>query len=112
MSRQQAGVSDYWHGTNAAIPYSLVRDKIKNGIWLNNDNYIVFKGVNEKAKITVYGTSPVFVLSQHNTKGELISQTPDGTGSPDKKGAFDFMYLSIFKRRSRNIPLREIMNHP
>jgi cyanophycinase len=95
--RATSGVTDYWHGTNAAIPYSLVRDKIKNGIWLNDDNYIVYKGVNTKAIITVFGTSPVFVLSQHNTKGELISQTSSGTGSPDKKGAFDFMYLSFLK---------------
>jgi cyanophycinase len=90
-------VTTYWHGTNSAIPYAMVKQEIKNGIWLNDDNYIIFKGDDGLAKFTVYGTSPVIVLSQHNTKGELVTQTYSGTGTPDKKGAFDFMYLSFLK---------------
>ncbi len=90
-------VTTYWHGTNSAIPYAMVKEEIKNGIWLNDDNYIVFKGENGFAKFTVYGTSPAIVLSQHSTKGELVAQTYSGTGTPDKKGAFDFMYLSFLK---------------
>lgn len=90
-------VTTYWHGTNSAIPYAMVKEKIKNGIWLNDDNYMVFKGENGLAKFTVYGTSPAIIMSQHNTKGELVTQTYSGTGTPDKKGAFDFMYLSFLK---------------
>lgn len=89
------GITDLWHATNASLPYAMVKERIKNGIWLNEENYLIFHGENDKAKISVYGSSPVMVLSQNNTKGELISQTYSGTGSPDKKAAFDQMYLSF-----------------
>jgi len=89
------GITDLWHATNASLPYAMVKERIKNGIWLNEENYLIFHGENNNAKITVHGTSPAMVLSQNNTKGELITQTYSGTGSPDKKAAFDQMYLSI-----------------
>jgi cyanophycinase len=96
-------VTTYWHGTNAAIPYAMVNEGIKNGIWLNDDNYIVFKGIGSKAKFTVYGSSPVFVQSLHNTNGDLVSQTYGGTGVPDKKAAYDFMFLSFLKENQEYI---------
>jgi hypothetical protein len=96
FERPQSGaVTTYWHGTNAAIPYAMVSQGVKNGIWLNDDNYILFKGSDKKAGFTAFGTSPVFVQTLHNTKGELVSQTYSGTGNPDTKAAFDFMYLSF-----------------
>jgi hypothetical protein len=96
FERPQSGaVTTYWHGTNAAIPYAMVSQGVKNGIWLNDDNYILFKGSDNKAGFTAFGTSPVFVQTLHNTKGELVSQTYSGTGNPDTKAAFDFMYLSF-----------------
>ena len=73
----------------------MVSQGVKNGIWLNDDNYILFKGSDNKAGFTAFGTSPVFVQTLHNTKGELVSQTYSGTGNPDTKAAFDFMYLSF-----------------
>ncbi|MFP4023246.1 MAG: T9SS type A sorting domain-containing protein [Thiohalospira sp.] len=88
-------ITDLWHATNASLPYALVKEKLKNGIWLNEENYLIFHGENDKAKITIYGTSPAMALSQNNTKGELITQTYSGTGSPDKKASFDQMYLSF-----------------
>ena len=96
FERPQSGaVTTYWHGTNAAIPYAMVSQGVKNGIWLNDDNYILFKGKDNKAMFTVYGASPVFVQTLHGTRGEIVSQTYSGTGNPDTKAAFDFMYLSF-----------------
>jgi hypothetical protein len=94
-------VTTYWHGTNSAIPYTLVKEKVKNGIWLNDDNYIVFKGEGSNATISAFGTSPVVVQSLHNTSGDLVIQTSSGTGVADKKGAFDFMYLSFLKENQK-----------
>lgn len=89
------GITELWHATNASLPFAMVKERIQNGIWLNEENYLIFHGKNDKAKMTVYGSSPAIVLSQNNSKGELITQTYSGTGSPDKKAAFNQMYLSF-----------------
>ncbi len=90
-------ITDLWNGTNSAIPYALVNEQLLHGIWLNVENYIVYQGEQDKAKITVRGNSPVMILTQNNSKGELVSQTYSGSGSPDKKGGYDHMYLSFLK---------------
>lgn len=95
--RSNDGITTLWHATNASLPYAMAKERIKNGIWLNDENYIVFQGIGDVAKITAFGNSPVMILTQNDSKGELVSQTYSGTGSPDKKAGFDKMYLSFIK---------------
>ena len=91
------GITTLWHASNASLPYAMVKEGVKNGIWLNNENYFVFHGDGNLANITVYGDSPAMILTLNDTKGEFVTQTYSGTGSPDKKAGFDKMHLSFIK---------------
>lgn len=97
FEKSNDGITDLWHATNASLPYAMVKENIQNGIWLNDQNYFVFHGDNDLANITIHGESPAMILTLNDTKGELITQTYSGTGSPDKKVGFDKMYLSFVK---------------
>ncbi len=96
-------VTDLWHASNACIPYTMVKERLKHGIWLNVENYIVYEGDGDKVKIKIKGSSPAIILTQNSAKGELVSQTYSGTGAPDKKGGFDKMYLSFLKNQEEYI---------
>lgn len=89
--------TELWHGTHSSLPYAMVKEEVKNGIWLNALNYLVFQGEGSEAIITIHGTSPAMILSIENTKGDIVSQTYNGTGIPQKKAGFDHMYLSFIK---------------
>lgn len=103
FKRGSNGVTDLWHASHASLPYAMVKENIKNGVWLNVENYLIFQGDQNKAKITIKGTSPAMILTQNNTKGEMVSQTYSGTGNPSKKAGFDKMNLSFVKNEQSYI---------
>ena len=88
-------ITNYWNGTNSAIPYVVAKEKLLHGIWLSIENYMIYQGDQGKAKITIKGSSPAMILTQNGSKGELVSQTYSGSGTPDNKAGFDKMYLSF-----------------
>jgi cyanophycinase-like exopeptidase len=88
------GYTTLWHATNASLPYAMVKEGIVNGVWLNKENYVVFEGVDSELTMSVYGESPVGMVTFDTAHGEQVSQTYSGTGSPDKKAGANYLKLS------------------
>ena len=88
--------SDIYENTATAVPYAMVLDSLKYGIWLTNHNYMKITPVNEKTTLTGYGTAPVMIISNTGTLGGFSSQTSTGgAGNPRMVAGFEHMRLAL-----------------
>ncbi len=88
--------SDIYENTATAVPYAMVLDSLKYGIWLTNHNYMKITPVNEMTTLTGYGTAPVMILSNAGTACGFSSQTSTGgAGNPRMVAGFEQMRLSL-----------------
>ena len=88
--------SDIYENTATAVPYAMVLDSLKYGIWLTNHNYMKITPVDEKTTLTGYGTAPVMIISNTGTLGGFSSQTSTGgAGNPRMVAGFEHMRFCI-----------------
>jgi len=85
--------------TAASIPYSMVRDSLFMGIWLDAGNYVKFYPSANKTYLSAFGTMPVMLLKSKGTQTGLATQTAlgNGTQSPRNIAGFAAMTCDILK---------------
>lgn len=104
-----SGSTDIWQTTHAAVPYTMVVKNLANGIWLNNENFLVYT----PGKLKVYGNSPVMFMKNEGTRAGLVSRTHNQL--PGEKArmiaGFDAMKLS-FLTETEEITLGTVNSVP
>ena len=89
--------SDIYENTVTAVPYAMLKDTLKYGIWLTNHNYMKFTPVSGKATLIGYGTAPVMVIANAGTKAGFSSHTATGspTTAPRMVAGFEQLRLTL-----------------
>ncbi len=87
--------SDMYENSVTAVPYVMLRDSLKYGIWLTNHNYMKYMPVAGKAILTGYGTAPVMVIANAGTLAGFSTHTATGTPSPPPRMIAGFEKLQF-----------------
>ncbi len=75
--------SDMYENTATAVPYAMVRDTLRYGIWLTSKSYMKIVPIEGKTTLLGYGQHPVMVLRNDGGKAGFVTQS--GTGSSSAK---------------------------
>lgn len=90
--------TELWDGTHAALPFGMVSKATRFGLWLNNENYVVYKPHGKETYIHFHGTSPVMMLKQFENHTDIAEQTYNGQPLevPKMVAGFETMLLSFY----------------
>lgn len=72
---------DYYVNTASGVPYAMVKNKLRHGLWLNKGNYAVYSPKDGKTFLESYGDFPAMLIINNGTKGTTANQTSGGSGS-------------------------------
>jgi cyanophycinase len=89
------GKNDYFENTTAAIPYALVKSKLKYGIYLNKGGFLVYKQENDKSYFQSLGTASTIVLVNDGTNVSEANQPTNTGGAVRNYVAFESMYYVL-----------------
>ncbi len=89
---------DLYENTAAAVPYAMVTDTLRFGVWLSADNFMQYAPNGEETWFTAFGASPVMVLDNRGTSADFSQQTAygDEQDNPPNYAGFERMYLTLF----------------
>ena len=89
--------SDIYENTVTAVPYAMLKDTLKYGIWLTNHNYMKYTPVAGKTTLTGYGAAPVMVISNSGTRAGFSSHSASGSlaTAPRMVAGFELLKLSL-----------------
>lgn len=87
--------SDIYENTATAVPYAMLLDSLKYGIWLTNHSYMKFAPVDGKTILTGFGTAPVMVVTNKGTLAGFSSHTSTGSTSTDPRMVAGFEHLQL-----------------
>jgi len=80
----------------AAIPYSVVLDSLRFGIWLTSKNYLKYKPVEEIPTLMSFGEAPLMLLQNKGTKTGFATKTYSANYTiPRMIAGFDEMIISL-----------------
>ncbi len=91
------GSTDSWYSTHIAVPYAMINANLKYGIWLNNDNYLVYETTGNQSRFTAHGSSPVMLMEMNEGRAGFTEMTYNGqpTEIPEQVAGFNNMRLSF-----------------
>ena len=89
--------SEMYENTATAVPYAMLRDTLKYGIWLTNHNYMKFAPVSGKTVLTGFGSAPVMVIANAGNKAGISGHNANGSGTtpPRMVAGFEELHLSL-----------------
>ncbi len=87
---------DIYENTATAVPYSMLLDTLKYGIWLTKRNFMKYTPVEGKATLIGYGTAPLMVIANAGSLAGLSSQTSTGSTSSLPRMVAGFEHLKLF----------------
>ncbi|MBN1198768.1 MAG: cyanophycinase [Bacteroidales bacterium] len=87
--------SDIYENTVTAVPYAMLKDTLRYGIWLTDHSYLKYAPVEGIAVLTGYGTAPVMVVANSGIKGGFSSHTSTGSTSVDPRMVAGFENLTL-----------------
>ncbi len=90
-----ASSTDYYENTTAAVPYSIVNDKLKYGVYLNRNSYLHFfqnDGVNYWRST---GTFPTLIILNSGTPATFVSQPVNSGGASRNYAGFLAMRMVL-----------------
>ncbi len=89
--------SDIYENTATAVPYAMVRDTLRYGIWLTSKSYMKVLPVEGYTTLTGYGQHPVMVLRNEGGKAGYVTQTSTGSSSakPRMVAGFENLVFSL-----------------
>ncbi len=109
--------ANIYENSMTAVPYAMILDSLKWGIWLTHHNFLKLDLKNDSLWLGGEGTAPVLLLLNDSEKGGFSSQTSTGstTSSPRQVAGFDNMKLFLLDDTrkvflSRQEPLGGIKN--
>jgi cyanophycinase-like exopeptidase len=91
------GATDAWYSSHLAIPFAMISEELPFGLWLNNDNYVVFATTAGENLLTAYGNSPAIFLEMQAGRAGFTKMTYNGQNNeiPIPIAGFDNMKLSF-----------------
>ena len=89
--------SDIYENTVTAVPYAMLKDTLKYGIWLTNHNFMKYAPVAGKAVLTGFGAAPVMVIANSGQRAGISTHNANGSGStpPRMIAGFEELHLSL-----------------
>lgn len=87
--------SELYQNTATSVPYTMVLDSLRYGLWLTKNNFVKYYPDNGKTYLQAYGREPVMVLENKGTFTGFAEQTSKGTGSPRMIAGFQNMLFSL-----------------
>lgn len=68
--------------TATAVPYAMVRDSLRYGIWLHDDAVAHFRPLGNRFELTSYGNFPMIILENNGSPAALTNQSAVSSGLP------------------------------
>lgn len=93
--------TDFYENTTAAIPYSMVSDSVKYGIYLNRNSYTRFYQVAGKNYFSANGNSTCMVLVNSGTPTTFASQRVNAAGSTRQYVGFESMHYVLLNGNTK-----------
>lgn len=90
-----AVTSDYYENTTASIPYEMIADSVKYGIYLNRNSYLEFYQENSFSYFQSTGNMPTIVAINSGTKTAFADQTVNGTSARNYTGFEEMQYVLL-----------------
>ncbi len=88
--------SDMFMNAAAAVPYAMLQNQLRFGVWLTRNNYMKYAPANQNTYITSYGTAPAMILELENTKGGFATKTyADQYETPAMIAGFENMKIRL-----------------
>ncbi len=88
--------SDMFMNPAAGIPYAMLQEKMRFGIWLTRKNYLKYAPAESGTFITSYGDAPAQVLELQSTKGGFATKTYSANYStPQMFAGFESMKMRL-----------------
>jgi hypothetical protein len=75
-----ANSSDFYENTTAAIPYSMIKDSLEYGIYLERNSYLKFSQQSGSNYFTASGSLSTIVVTNHGTLADFASQPVNNSG--------------------------------
>jgi len=87
---------------NAAsgIPYGMVNENLKYGIWLYDDCFMEYNPVGDQAILHPFGNFPMLILENNGTFGDISDQSAVSSGKPRNVAGFESFTLSLMDSTS------------
>lgn len=80
----------------AGIPYAMLQNQLRFGIWLTRKNYIKYAPGEDGTFITTYGSAPSMILELAQTKGGFATRTySDAYNTPKMIAGFEQMKIRV-----------------
>lgn len=96
-----SSTSAYYENTTAAIPFAMVTEKLKHGIYLNRSSYLHFYQEGDHNYWQSTGTFPAVVLINNGTETALATQrVGSGAATRDYVG-FSYMHYAFLYGTAR-----------
>jgi cyanophycinase len=90
-----ANTTDYYENTTAAVPYAMVTDKLRFGVYLNRNGYVIFRqegGLNTWKSVGSFST---LIIENTGTTADVASQPVSGNTSRDYVGYTNMNYYLL-----------------
>ncbi len=88
--------SDMYMNPAAGIPYAMLQNQLRFGIWLTRKNYIKYAPGEDGTFITTYGSAPSMILELAQTKGGFATRTySDAYNTPKMIAGFEQMKIRV-----------------
>jgi len=87
--------SDIYENTVTAVPYAMLLDTLKFGIWLTDHSYMKYHPKDGQAVLSGDGAAPLMILRNSGTKGGFASQTSTGSATADPRMVAGFENLTL-----------------
>jgi cyanophycinase len=79
----------------AGVPYAMVKDSLKYGIWLYGDCFMEYQPHDNSASITSYGDFPMILIENNGALGDLSNQSAVNSGLPRNVAGFGAFTLCL-----------------
>ncbi len=90
-----ANTTDYYENTTVAVPYAMVTAKLRFGIYLNRNGYVIFKQEGGLNKWKSVGTFSTLIIENTGTTADVATQRVSGNNSRDYVGYMRMNYFLL-----------------
>ena len=87
--------TDFYENTTSAVPFGMTNQRLQTGIWLTRDNFAKITTQANAIRLEGFGSYPVMVLQNPNTRGEVTTQKALRKNNSRQIGGFEQMWLSL-----------------
>ncbi|OYT17716.1 MAG: hypothetical protein B7C24_01135 [Bacteroidetes bacterium 4572_77] len=88
--------TDMYMNSTAAVPYCMINDSLRFGIWLTKNNYLKYKPENDIPTLTSYGKAPLMLLENNGTNAGFATKTySDNYSIPRMIAGFNNMKIRL-----------------